>query len=449
MSLPFSTHPSIELPESGGRVPPQGTVIAGRYRIEALIGTGGMGAVLGAVDLATEAHVAVKWVLPGRQDGVSRERLLREAKLARRVEHPNVVKVHDLGEDDGSIFLVMELLRGEALDTWLQHGPHDPSVVIGLMMPVIRAIAAAHAAGVVHRDLKPHNVILCRGAAEEGVRPTVIDFGISRGVYEGTQVDLTLTRAGTMVGTPLYMAPEQLAGVVEPDPRADVYALGVMLYELLSAGSPFESETYGLLLSEKLNRDPIPLSAYVDLDSKLERAVMRALERSPERRWSSAAELGRALEGFVGARFDDTDPLYRGPVIDPSTGVPDRVRRTVRRPRRRARWPWVVAIAVMVALASVGVVVGALWALRTPSPTDMEATELPRPEPTAPPVVDGVALPRPTSPIAAPVPPSDGSPVAPPTPSDVDAPPPALAPSAVPRPGRRRGRTGRLSVDDF
>lgn len=303
-------------------MPRPGDVVADRYRIDGYLGRGGMSAVLSAAHEVTGVRYAIKWLLPRSEDdrGAGRERLLREARLVGRIDHPNVVRVHDVGEHEGSIFLVMELLRGESLKALTARGPFEPEEAVRILMPVMRAVAAAHEVGVVHRDLKPENVALA--AVDEGgtVRPTVLDFGISRGSAP-LPGDLTLTQTGVMVGTPLYMAPEQLAGTQDVDPRIDIYALGVMLYELLAGSRPFDEETYALLVSHKLNRAPKPLrSVRPDIDPRLERAVLRAISRRPSGRWNSVRDLATALEPFGGGcRFVDNDPNYRAGVL---TGLP-------------------------------------------------------------------------------------------------------------------------------
>ncbi|MBX3271880.1 MAG: protein kinase [Sandaracinaceae bacterium] len=432
----------------------RGELVGGTYRIERMIGQGGMGEVFSARDERDGARVAVKWVRPGEGHARSRERLIREWHLARQVVHPNVVRILDAGEERGSGYLVMELLEGEALGAWVASGPYDPAFVVDLAMPVMRGVAAAHAAGIVHRDLKPENVILER--ASGGVRPTLIDFGISRAAAIGVYGDRKLTQHGVAVGTPLYMAPEQLVGAGEADPQCDVYALGVILFELLTGRAPFESppEAPGLI-REKIDRPALRLSSVrPDADARLDAVIARALERSPSKRWGTVAELARALEPFGAARFDGDDPHYRGPspVERPGTTV-----RVVQQAQRsRARWLAVGAAALV--LLAVGLAVGIALGAREPS--------------SAPAVIEGHAasVSPPAEPWREPDAPQRAE-LEPPSPVEADAvapqrsgdAPPAgaaprrverrrvVAPASSQRSARRgaSGRSGRLSVDDF
>ncbi|HEU4533914.1 MAG TPA: serine/threonine-protein kinase, partial [Polyangiaceae bacterium] len=230
-----------------GRPPPAfapapGEVVGGRYRLERLLGSGGMGAVWAATHLVTRRAVALKMLraLDGARPE-ERRRLLREAQAASAVEHPNVVRVLDAFEADGAPALVMDLLTGESLAQRLaREGRLSLGEAAVVLRPVVAAVAAAHRAGVVHRDLKPANVFLAAGSGG-GPDVRVLDFGVAKLLERpgGDAHSGSLTRTGEVVGTPFYMSPEQFYGEPDVDPRADVWALGVVLYECLAGRRPF------------------------------------------------------------------------------------------------------------------------------------------------------------------------------------------------------------------
>jgi serine/threonine-protein kinase len=226
-----------------GSMPEIGTLIANKYRIEQLLARGGMGAVYAARHAVTGKLVAVKWMLPtlGQIKG-ARERFLREACATARIAHPNIVDIYDVGSENGSVFLVMEFLRGETFAQRMARTNLSETDAVSLLMPALRAVAAAHAHEVIHRDLKPDNIFLCCNDEGEELEPKVLDFGISKITTDEAR-DLALTHSGAVLGTPYYMSPEQVRGARNVDARADVYAFGVMLFEALTGQRPFEAET--------------------------------------------------------------------------------------------------------------------------------------------------------------------------------------------------------------
>jgi serine/threonine-protein kinase len=290
-------------------MPKGGDLIAGKYRVEQLIGVGGMGAVFSAIHQYTGKRVALKWMLPElAQDADAVQRFMREAHAAGRINHPNVVDVYDVGEHDDSYFLVMEFLQGEPLTSALARRDLTATEVLTLLLPAMRGVAAAHRQGVVHRDLKPDNIFLAY--EEDGVRreAKVLDFGISKVATEG-QVDLRLTRTGAVVGTPYYMSPEQIRGSAGLDRRADIYAFGVILYEALTGRVPFQADTYGALVLEIATGTATPLDQIVpSLPAELSRIVLRAMARDMNQRYPTMESLIAALEPFASsssaARFD-------------------------------------------------------------------------------------------------------------------------------------------------
>lgn len=289
--------------EARAPLPGPGDLVAEKYMVERLIGRGGMGAVFEATHVISGKRVAVKWMLPAQQRAELADRFLHEARATARIDHPNVVDIYDVGLQDGSVYLVMELLRGESLAERMDRERLSPAAAVALLMPALRGVAAAHAQGVIHRDLKPDNIFLCTSPDGESRDCKVLDFGISK-VAATEQRDMRMTRSGVVMGTPYYMSPEQIRGLNQVDERGDVYAFGVILYEMLADAYPYDADTYNALIVKIATMQPTALSSVrPDLDPALAAVVMRAMERDRERRFQSVAELGRALEPFAGVRF--------------------------------------------------------------------------------------------------------------------------------------------------
>jgi serine/threonine-protein kinase len=297
----LSPPPPVE-PDQGLRT---GEVIAEKYRIEQVLGEGGMGIVYAATNVLTSKRVAIKWMLPkAAQDELSVQRFMREARAAGRVHHPNVVDVYDVGREAGVPFLVMELMRGEPASAMIGDKALPPAFVVDLLMPAMRGIHAAHELGVIHRDLKPENIFVCRGE-DGGVESSkVLDFGISKALCEDEELR-GITKTGAVMGTPHYMSPEQVRGRSDIDRRVDVYALGVILYEALTGSPPFDAETFTALAVEIATATPKSLRTHVpSLDPALDDAVLRALARDRDERFPDVAELARAIEPFGTTVFD-------------------------------------------------------------------------------------------------------------------------------------------------
>ena len=262
------------------------TTLGGRYELVEVVGRGGMGEVWAGRDLRLGRSVAVKLLSPtmASESGV-RERFEEEARSAARLTHPNVVLVFDSGEHEGTPYMVMELLPGRTLADELAQGPLGPERVRSIGLEVLGALAASHEAGILHRDIKPGNVLLTAdGTAKLG------DFGIAKST-EG----LNLTSTGMIIGTAAYLAPERVAG--QPaTPQSDLYALGVVLYEALSGRKPFVADTpIGLMRAVEAHQ-AIPLAqACPGLDASLVTTVERAMAKEPARRFSSAAAMAAAL----------------------------------------------------------------------------------------------------------------------------------------------------------
>jgi len=262
-----------------------------------------MGVVHEALDRHLGRHVAIKMIRDALADDVARERFLREARAAASISHPNVCLLHEIGEHDGQPFLVMELLEGEPLSDRLLRGPFSLTAALETMLPVLSALGALHANGLVHRDLKPSNIFL----TAHGVK--LLDFGLARQTNRDDAATATaLTMPGTLSGTPLYMAPEQIIG--DPlDARTDVFAVGIVLYELVTGRRPFDGNSTLELLEAILRRDPPPIARPELLP--LEPIVRRALQRRPADRYASADAMAadlRPLVRSVNAQLGSTPP---------------------------------------------------------------------------------------------------------------------------------------------
>ena len=295
-------------------MPRVGDVVAGKYRIESVIGEGGMGAVFAATHTLTEKRVALKWMRPdlvGQHGAV--QRFMREAQAAGRLNHPNVVDIYDIGEHDGSPFLVMEYLHGEPLGAALERSLLSPRQVVRYLLPAMRGVAAAHAKGVVHRDLKPDNIFLVKNPDGSVLEPKVLDFGISKVTSMDGQINPRLTRTGAVMGTPYYMSPEQLRDAAEIDARTDVYAFGVILYEALAGRVPFDAENYSALILEIATGTPKRLRQLrPEVPEGLERVVTKAMARNPDDRYPNMESLGRALEPFARGTSRSQHPSESG-----------------------------------------------------------------------------------------------------------------------------------------
>lgn len=273
---------------------PKGTVIAGRFRVEGPLGQGGMAHVVRATDLATKRPIALKLLKPEiAKDEQAVARLRREGEVLSKLDHPAIVGIETFGKlDDGRIFIAMELLKGETLGERIRR---DQKLTPQQLSPVVTGaaagLAAAHRNDVIHRDLKPDNVFL----VGEPIQVKLLDFGISK-VFGLAK----LTRTGQILGTPRYMAPEQLAADDDVDQRIDVYAMGVILYEALAGTPPFGGANASELVVAIIRGRPVPLRTYCPtIDPALEAVVMRAISRSRDARYESALELAEAWMSVV------------------------------------------------------------------------------------------------------------------------------------------------------
>jgi hypothetical protein len=306
-----------------------GSVIAG-YRVEELAGRGGMGVVYRATQLALDRQVALKLIAPEfADDALFRQRFKRESRLAASIDHPNVIPVHEAGETNGSLFISMRWVEGTDLGTLIRRGGGlEPERATAIVAQVASALDAAHAHGLVHRDVKPANVLVAAGPFEHVY---LTDFGLVKRL----QASAELTRSGQLLGTIDYVAPEQVRRT-GGDARADVYSLGCVLLHCLTGRVPFESDDEIATIYAHLNaRPPAPSELVPELGSGLDEVVARAMAKEPEQRYQSAGELGRAALAAT-AGSSSTRPMAP---------------RAARRRRGRRTLPWIGAAA----LAAVGV----------------------------------------------------------------------------------------------
>ena len=307
-----------------------GTTLEGKYRIDARIGTGGMATVYRATRLMIGDAVAVKILHAGTlQDSGAPERFRREAQAAARLKHHNVVTVHDFGvADDGTIYLVMELVEGESLRRLIERaGSLPPADAAEILEQVCAAVDSAHDQGVVHRDLKPDNIVVSRRPA--GLHVEVLDFGIAR-LQDSAGIG-TLTQQGSVLGTPHYMSPEQCRGE-DLDKRSDIYSLGVVLYEMLSGAVPFDATTSMAVAVKHANEDPPSLrAANPDVPAPVETVVRWALRKRKDDRPASAGALATAMKQALTAGVTAPAPGGTG------TAQPaEEMRATVRMPAPNA-----------------------------------------------------------------------------------------------------------------
>ena len=264
--------------------------LAGRYKVERVLGEGGMATVYLAQDQKHQREVAVKVMRPELAATLGAERFLREVQIAAKLNHPHILAMYDSGEADGLLYYVMPFIEGESLkDRLAREGSLPADEAIRLAREIAEALAYAHKRGIIHRDIKPANILLNEGHA------LIADFGIARAVEDGGGE--ALTRTGLAVGTPQYMAPEQAAGDKDVDGRADIYAVGAILFEMLTGAPPFTGPNARSILTRSLTERPASLTDIrAGVSAELDTVVQKALAKSPAQRYQGATELVAALE---------------------------------------------------------------------------------------------------------------------------------------------------------
>ncbi len=406
----------------------------GKYEIQSEIGRGGMGIVYQGFDTVLQRPVAVKVLPPALavdQDFV--RRFQREAILAARLHHPNIVIVHDVGEQNGIHYIVMDYLSGQTLDTWMQQqGPMPAASALRVVQQVADALDYAHEQGVIHRDIKPSNIMLSPTG-----HVTLMDFGLVRAT-EGTGV----TRSGILIGTPEYMAPEQVMG--QPaDRRTDVYAFGVVVYQLLTGQVPFPRNTPPAIFHAHVYESPPPPHTLrADLSPATEAVMLKALAKQPEQRYAQAGTLAADFAAAVGGKTpagvvlattaqystpSSPPPRRAGtPLPAPTPGGPT--------PRRRAWLPLLIGLTagalVMVAAALVLILGQGEPVSTAGGPVVVSATAIPA-SPTPPPTAELTIAPAATQPATT-MPEPTQTPTTRPTFTPTLPPPPTATATTVP-----------------
>jgi beta-lactam-binding protein with PASTA domain/predicted Ser/Thr protein kinase len=318
------------------------TLVDGRYRIIRRLGSGGMADVYCAEDTQLGREVALKLLYRRfAEDEEFVERFRREASSAAGLQHPNVVQVFDRGEWDGTYYIAMEFLTGRNLKQVVRdHGPLEPALAVDLTIQILKAARFAHRRGIVHRDIKPHNVIV----DDEG-RAKVTDFGIARAGASD------MTETGSIMGTAQYLSPEQAQG--HPvDARADLYSIGIVLYELLTGAPPFDAESPVTIALKQVSEEPVPaMHRNPAVSPALDAVVMRALRKDPAARFQNADEFIAALESAMAGGYVETVAVAE----DPVAALEEEDRRNLGR----------IAVIALVVLALAALAIGA-WLLLTP-----------------------------------------------------------------------------------
>ena len=284
-----------------------GDIFAGKYRIVGLLGEGGMGAVWRAHSLSLDVDVAIKVLHREHIPNHASARLLREARATASIGHPAIVQVFDFGETEaGEPFLIMELLHGDSLATWMdEKGRMSATLAVQMLLPIADALVAAHARGIIHRDIKPENIIVVPSGPGSYL-PKIVDFGVAKllSTHHEGQV---LTEAGMILGSLEYMSPEQAEGQREVGEQTDVWALCVVLYELITGQRPFHGLSSTATIFALYTRDPTPTTELAAGDEELWAILRRGLEKSPEKRWGTMLALGRALSFWATERGINVD----------------------------------------------------------------------------------------------------------------------------------------------
>ena len=405
-AAPSSGPPGAGLPTDAPSFLP-GALVEGKYLVERCLAEGGFGVVVVARQLDLQRLVAMKHLRPRALSNANFvERFQREARLAARLQSEHVVRVYDVGAlPDAGPYIVMEYLEGRDLSHVVREGPAPLASVVDWILQACEGLAEAHALGIVHRDLKPDNLFLAEGAGGV-VTLKVLDFGISKLMAKAAHLDVTSrpTETGERFGTPVYMSPEQLRSAAEVDLRADVWSLGVVLFELIAGELPFKGESMAQLCTSILVSPPKALETLrPDVPAGVAAVIARCLEKDPDRRYANVADLARDLAPYGALGADDRaarlarvvregDGAGPGAKSVPSMSSPDA--RTITLPSRRRGRALAAAAAILGVVAAVALTSGP--ASKTTDRLDPGASpSAPRPLP-----VSGPAPPEATTPSA-------------------------------------------------
>ncbi|WP_437638327.1 serine/threonine-protein kinase [Sorangium sp. So ce854] len=469
LSLLSPPLPSFAPPPDGGgatrRIYREGDVIGGKYRLRYVLGEGGMGMVWLARNDVLHIDVAIKFIRREVNSTEATVRLLQEARAAARIDHPSIVRVLDFGESDHhDPYIVMEVLRGEQLVEAIERRKRfSPEAALRILLPIASALAAAHDCKIVHRDLKPENIFLVKNDRGD-ITPKIVDFGIAKVWSETSGGDVTM--AGTVLGSPDYMSPEQARGITDVDGQTDVWAFSVVLYETITGQRPFQGGNYHDLVAAILVKDAVPITELGVGDAALWRIIARGLGKERSNRWRTMREMGVALAWWAtehGVEEDVTGTSIAVHWLSDGEQRPLSERRAARAQKGSAsgagqdtpasedvaRWDAArkepprhdaapptggrrrAALLALGAIAVLGAIALAASALR-PAPPRAGGADAP---PSAHPAATGEALP----PAAAAAPPAAA---AAPPPAAAEAPPPAAAAASPPATDRSAARSG-------
>jgi tRNA A-37 threonylcarbamoyl transferase component Bud32 len=350
-----ATRPETEAPFRASDAELVGTTLSGRYLVTRQVGQGGMGAVYEATHTLIGKRVAVKVLLEkyARREAIV-QRLEQEARLASSCQNEHIIDITDFGTtEDGRTFVVMEFLDGESLAECLARETRlSEQRTLGIVSQAASALAAAHAKGIVHRDIKPENLFLLRRKDQDFVK--VVDFGISQSLRASDEAEEQprLTQTGMVLGTPLYMSPEQARGDDELDARVDVYALGVIMYEATTGRVPFVGNNYLSVISQVLNESPTPpREIRADLSEEFEAVVLRAMSKDRTERYPSATDL---LADVTALLEDPTRSTERAKITGPRKKLPVRSKS----PLKVAIWVALVAVVIAAVVTTVVMLFG-------------------------------------------------------------------------------------------
>ena len=407
-----------------------GDIVGGKYRVERMVGAGGMGVVVAATHLELGQRVALKFILPEAvtsRDAI--ERFFREARAIARLSGDHITRVYDVSRaDEETPYMVLELLEGEDLAQLNRtKGPLSVGDAVEYLVQACAGLVDAHSAGIIHRDLKPQNLFVTRRANGTPL-VKLLDFGIAKAVGAAAVGQVTLTDSKAVIGSPLYMPPEQMRSARIADVRSDIWAVGVMLYELLGGKLPFDGETVTEICVRVVNEAPTPLlTLRPQLDPKLVEIVMRCLEKNPERRWPNVAQLGAALEPYAKSTlqggairpwksFENTGvasdvgvslsgPLSTQPIANTPISVPPRLAQTATtwddhaRDTSKPSFAKGIAVGVGVSVLAIGGAVAFLAPRLKSTPPPAPASSVAPPEVSSSPVMSEVSSEPPPPPV--------------------------------------------------
>ncbi|HVY29147.1 MAG TPA: serine/threonine-protein kinase [Polyangiaceae bacterium] len=453
--------------------PREGDILAGKFRIERVLGVGGMGMVVSAMHIHLDERVAIKFLLPeALSNGEAVARFGREARAAVKIKSEHVARVIDVGAlETGAPYMVMELLRGHDLSNILRDSGALPvHLAVQYVLQACEALAEAHAIGIVHRDLKPANLFLT-ARADGSPCIKVLDFGISKVTGKsGSGSDMGMTRTQSIMGSPLYMSPEQMASAKDVDQRSDIWAIGCVLYELVTGRVPFEAETMPQLCTLILHAEPpSPRTIRPEIPEQLEQAILRCLRKPREQRYANVAALANDLAFFApdaGPRSAEriSKVLSSSGITSPELSSSNLHSRTAgantasqawgntqTARKSRAMWLGLAGGAAVVAIALIAWKATSSPHTAPPEGTAVVAAKPPAEPPTAvaPPVAAAPAPAAPAVPTTTPsaAPPVTAAPAPEATPTPGTKPKPSVRPTAKPKPGEKPKPSGGGDID--